>query len=290
MRKKYSIQLFLLVLVGLIFFACNKVNAVKEEDNSNLRRIKKSNKVIIDNANRTTKAHADRIAESITYFYNNEGLLRQLNIYVDSSSNATLIAALNVSYFNNAILINNLSTFPPVGLFFVHDNLKRIKSINSISSEDSIKFNYNNQNQVNEIISIDSVGIVKQHFDFVYDANNNLISYKTKDRLNNNLISTVDLAYYPNYTIRNEFDSRFYREETRLFHLGGLNLIYMIGLNYGNTTKNALKQRTERTPNLTGAIRTTVHTFSYEFNSNNEIIYRYLYGPNDTLKYNFEYE
>lgn len=289
MQKTHYFKFLLFTLLLACLAGCDKVNEATQPDGRYERRIKKSNKLVTDNANRTKGGKEDKIKESIVYFYNSNGLLNQFNIYIDTSSNAELLAAFNVMYFTNIILVSNVLV-SDVGLLFYHDNQKRVKLIKPILGIDSIKFNYNNNNQVNEIFIIDSLGILKHHYDFVYDGSNNLLSYKTKERNNNNLISTIDLEYYTSYTIRNEFDSRFYREETRIFHLGGLNLIYMIGLNYGETTKNALKKRTEIIPDIDGGSATVINNFSYDFNDQNEIIYRYLYGPADTLRYNFEYE
>jgi hypothetical protein len=222
----------------LIFSSCSKSASSPEDEQSNLRRIKKSNKIIIDNANRVDREHADRIIESISYFYNDDDLLIQLNFYADTVAGTPLQAAWDVEYYNNIATLSSV-TNSNVGLQFIHDNQKRVLVVKSIiNGLDSIKFYYGDSNQISEIKIIDIFGQSKHHFDFIYDENNNLLAYKTIDRNNANLVSRVALSYYPDYKIRNEFDSRFYREETRLYYLGGLNLIYMLGLNYGEITKS----------------------------------------------------
>lgn len=287
MRKIFSFQLFVFSFLMIFVMSCAKLNDAEQATNQ--RRIKKSNKIIIDNANRQFKNSADRVIESIVYYYNSNGFLSQLNIYNDSSTTATLIGVWNVTYLNNLVSLSQLSSANS-GLNFIHDNQKRVSLITSLNGLDSVKFYYNSANQVSEIRIKDILGESKHHYDFIYDSNNNLLEYKTKDRFNFNLISKVQLSYYPDYIIRNEFDSRFYREETRIFHLGGLNTIYMLGLNYGKVTQNALKSRIEKIPNLVGDTAVRVNQFTYTFDNNNEIIYRKMTGPNDTLYYNFEYE
>lgn len=290
MKKYIKFILATFVCTMLIFSSCSKSASSPKDDQNNLRRIKKSNKIIIDNANRVDRENADRIIESITYFYNDDDLLIQLNFYADTAAGTPLQAAWDVEYYNNIATLSSV-TNSSVGLQFIHDNQKRVLVVKSIiNGLDSIKFYYGDSNQISEIKIIDIFGQSKHHFDFIYDENNNLLAYKTIDRNNGNLVSRVALSYYPDYKIRNEFDSRFYREETRLYYLGGLNLIYMLGLNYGETTKNALKERIEYMPNLTGDTTTRTNQYTYTFNSENEIIYRKMTGSSDTLYYNFEYE
>lgn len=287
MKKYIKFILATFVCTLLLFTNCSKSSSTPEDDQSNLRKIKKSNKIVIDNANRVDRNEADRVIESIVYFYNASGLLSQMDIYDDTTLDAELIAKLRINYFNGVVIIS--PTINPVdGMYFIHDNQKRISAITVLNLADSVQFFYNNQNQMNDIRIVDSAGLSKHHFDFVYDSYGNLTSYKTEER--NNLISRVELSCYTTYTIRNEFDSRFYREETRLFHLGGINTIYMLGLNYGQATKHAVQKRVEYMPNLVGDTTIRVNDFNYDFNSRNEIIYRKMTGSFDTLYYNYEYE
>ncbi|HPW87335.1 MAG TPA: hypothetical protein PLU78_09060, partial [Chitinophagales bacterium] len=92
---------------------------------------------------------------------------------------------------------------------------------------------------------------------------------------------------YSDREISEELDTRFFSKDIKFIYLGGLNLVYKIGLNFGTNNKNTLIKRTEI--NVIENKINAYYEFTYTYNNNGEIIKRAMLWDTDTLFYQFRY-
>ena len=120
---------------------------------------------------------------------------------------------------------------------------------------------------------------------FIYDQNNNLTQYTTLDSIGNKVKVNFE---YNTQNITPNLDIKFASGGIRFLYAGGINVLSLMGINYGVGNKNQIISRIDK--NLSTGINTT-YLFDYTKNNFNEIIARKII-VNDTIDvyYNYIYD
>ncbi len=275
--KKLPLVVGLLSISLLLLFGCTE-----NLSTSSLRRIKQSNKVFEDNVN-GRKSQMSPIEESTNFFYNTQGLLSSVTVYDDTSINATLLKSITFEYSADKITAYTYYNIDgPRTLYFYFDNNKKLTALTD-SLGRGLYLSYNG-NQLTRIRD-SSAAIILDFINFTYDTNNNLLSYELS--VDNGPVIGRAILEYSDRKIPEELDTRFFSKDIKFIYLGGLNLVYKIGLNFGTNNKNTLIKRTEI--NVIENKINAYYEFTYTYNNNGEIIKRAMLWDTDTLFYQFRY-
>ncbi len=275
--KKLSLIVGLLSITLVLLFGCTESLST-----SSLRRIKQSNKVFEDNVN-GRKSQISPIEESTNFFYNTQGLLSSVTVYDDTSINATLLKSITFEYASDKITAHTYYNIDgPRTLYFYFDNNKKLTALtDSLGRGLYLSYNGNQLTRIRDSSEINILDLIN----FTYDTNNNLLSYELS--VDNGPVIGRAILEYSDREISEELDTRFFSKDIKFIYLGGLNLVYKIGLNFGTNNKNTLIKRTEI--NVIENKINAYYEFTYTYNNNGEIIKRAMLWDTDTLFYQFRY-
>jgi hypothetical protein len=275
--KKLSLIVGLLSITLVLLFGCTESLST-----SSLRRIKQSNKVFEDNVN-GRKSQISPIEESTNFFYNTQGLLSSVTVYDDTSINATLLKSITFEYASDKITAYTYYNIDgPRTLYFYFDNNKKLTALtDSLGRGLYLSYNGNQLTRIRDSSEINILDLIN----FTYDTNNNLLSYELS--VDNGPVIGRAILEYSDREISEELDTRFFSKDIKFIYLGGLNLVYKIGLNFGTNNKNTLIKRTEI--NVIENKINAYYEFTYTYNNNGEIIKRAMLWDTDTLFYQFRY-
>lgn len=275
--KKLSLVVGLLSITLVLLFGCTESLST-----SSLRRIKQSNKVFEDNVN-GRKSQISPIEESTNFFYNTQGLLSSVTVYDDTSINATLLKSITFEYASDKITAYTYYNIDgPRTLYFYFDNNKKLTALtDSLGRGLYLSYNGNQLTRIRDSSEINILDLIN----FTYDTNNNLLSYELS--VDNGPVIGRAILEYSDREISEELDTRFFSKDIKFIYLGGLNLVYKIGLNFGTNNKNTLIKRTEI--NVIENKINAYYEFTYTYNNNGEIIKRAMLWDTDTLFYQFRY-
>ena len=120
---------------------------------------------------------------------------------------------------------------------------------------------------------------------FVYDANNNLIQYIIGDYRNQ---PNTRVVYQYDYSrqIPQYMDIRFASAGIKYIYAGGINVISLMGMNYGLGNTHRILKRDES--NLQTGRDGLRYLFEYGLNNNEEIVNRKI-TVSDTIEVFYEY-
>lgn len=271
----------LLIIISFALCSCGS-NVIKKPVERNIRQ---SLKIHDDNVNGVdVRIQANKIAEITNFFYNADGLLDSLNVMSDSFPSARLIKSMKLSYYPNKIRgkIYDDST----GTFYVDFRFNSSKQLTAIIDTLGIGFGTFITYSSNKIVKIQSVlDSISTLSNFVYDGDDNLIQYVISD-YHNRPLTRVSYAYDYNRYIPQYMDIRFASAGIQYIYSGGVNIIALMGLNYGLGNTHRIFRRDEY--NLQTSRDGFSYLFEYGVNNNDEIINRKI-TLNDTIDVYYEY-
>ena len=274
--------LFLLLISTLLLFSCGSDPDLRRPAE---RKVRQSIKIHDDNVNGIdVRTLNNRVADITNFYYNSDGLLDSLNVMSDSTPSSRLIKSMKLTYFPNKIrgAIFDDST----GTFYVDFRFNTSKQLTAIIDTLGIGFGtfvtYTN-NKISKIQTVlDSVSTLNN---FVYDAQDNLIQYVTSDYRNRPL-TRVTYEYDYSRLIPQYMDIRFASAGILYVYSGGVNVISLMGLNYGLGNTHRIFKRKEY--NLQTSQNGFNYIFEYGVNNNEEIIDRKI-TVNDTIDVSYQY-
>lgn len=278
-----QLRLLLLILTNILLLSCNNTPTVRQPDT---RKIRQSLKIHDDNVNGIDmRTQVNRITEVTNFFYNNDGLLDSLNIMSDTLPGAHLIKSMKLIYYPTKIRASIYDD--STGVFYVDFKFNADKQLTSIADTLGIGFGLfisYNDNKITKIKSVlDSTFSLTN---FVYDGNNNLIQYIIGDYFNQPL-TRVNYQYDYSQQIPPYMDIRFASAGIKYVYSGGINVIALMGLNYGSGNTHRILRRDEY--NLRTGQDGFHYLFEYGLNDNSEIIDRKI-TLNDTIEVFYEYK
>lgn len=275
------------ILAILIFVAllsnCKEDSRVEPEPS--FRKIKQSIKIHDDNANGSDLRLINiSLSEPVLFFYNEKGLLDSLVGFSDSTF-SHIKKTMKVLYRPQKItaIIDEDTTEPSAIDFYLDGNKNIIKMVDTLGLNLGFHFTYQN-NKIDEVILNLGTPISILN-NFIYDQNNNLIQYTTSDSIGNKVKVNFE---YNTQEITSNLDIKFASGGIRFLYAGGINVLSLMGINYGVGNKNQILSRIDK--NLVTGVNTT-YLFDYTRNNLNEIIARKII-VNDTIDvyYNYIYE
>ncbi len=248
------------------------------------RKIKQSFTIHDDNVNGVVLRGQNISVREITNFYYNEhDLLDSLNAF--DSTNTILVKSLKLDYNTpgkiRGYFFDYLAGNYVLDLYYnANYELTRVTDVFGLGW--GIFVDYSN----NKIIHTDlTLGATTSLTNFVYDSHDNLIQYIISDTLGQPNIK-VQLEYDLANTIPEALDIRFAGVGLRYLYAGGVNVISLMGLNYGLGNTNRVVKRTETHIATNEPLRTFYE--SYSLNDSSEIIGKTL-TLNDTIDVFYEY-
>ena len=275
-------RFILLILIDMISHSCGNDPAVQRPD---FRKIRQSVKIHDDNVNgMDMRIQINRIVEATNFFYNTEGLLDSLNVMDDTLPDAHLIKSIKLTYYPSRIRASIYDD--STGTFYVDFRYNNNRQLTSIMDTLGIGFGLfvtYTDNKIDKIKSVlDSTFTLTN---FVYDANNNLIQYIIGDYRNQ---PNTRVVYQYDYSrqIPQYMDIRFASAGIKYIYAGGINVISLMGMNYGLGNTHRILKRDES--NLQTGRDGLRYLFEYGLNNNEEIVNRKI-TVSDTIEVFYEY-
>lgn len=280
-----SVLFRMLMILFFAAFLCNCKEDKTPEPEASFRRIKQSIKIHDDNANGSDLRLLNiSLSEPVLFFYNEKGLLDSLVGFSDSTF-SHVKKTMKVFYRPQKItaIIDEDTTEPAAFDLFLDVNNNLIKMVDTLGLNLGFHFTYQN-NKIDEVVLNLGTPISLLN-NFIYDQNNNLTQYTTLDSIGNKVKVNFE---YNTQNITPNLDIKFASGGIRFLYAGGINVLSLMGINYGVGNKNQIISRIDK--NLSTGT-TTTYLFDYTKNNFNEIIARKII-VNDTIDvyYNYIYE
>lgn len=280
-----SVLFRILMILFFAAFLCNCKEDKTPEPEASFRRIKQSIKIHDDNANGySLRMNEIKVRENAIFLYNSDGLLDSMYVFSDTTSNATLLKSLKLSYVPGKVKAK--AYLDGVGSFdanFIYNEKKQVTKIlfGDIASNTGFSLDY-----LNDKISFIKLNPLEIpiYKNFVYDGSNNLLQFVASDTLGN--LVKVNFTYAPQ-TIPEELDIKFASVGFQFLYAGGVNVISLMGLNTGICNTNRIFSRKETYLNTGQEIAR--YLFEYQEDAANNIIGR-KGTINDTLEINYDYK
>ena len=277
-------MVYVIIFNLLLIIGCTPNNSITPPDT--YFRIKQSIRKHDDNANGKPILRIQQnitIREISNFMYNGNNLLDSANVY--DSTNTILIKSIKLHYniIPNVVKADLYSAATGRSVANIHYNTQ--KQITKIIFDNPIPefgfvFTYNNNKLSN--ISLSPIPL-PVYQNFVYDINNNLLQFTTRD--------SAGTLYKSNFTysstkIPTVLDIRYASVGFQFLYLGGVNIIDMLGLNTGLGNTHQMLTRTDTRVSDNQVL--AKYNFDYTINADNKYIGRTI-TYNDTIQVFYDY-